>query len=316
MYCKLFENYISFKIGKPRPLHAILQITKKCNHKCKYCTIWKSTTKEELSTERILELIKDISKTGVCYLSITGGEPLLRNDVFKIAQEIKKFGIQSILNSNGTLITNKEIAEKITAHFDCINISLDGTEKIHDSICRIKGAYKKALKGIKLLKNIKSKSRIGIYTVVSEKNVNDIEKLIKNIRSEVDFIMLQPEYNRFTKRTYYNQKFIEKWLKLSKKGLVNNSKFYIKGCSRKIKVCDAGKLFFQIDPYGNVYSCPTKIQKLGNVNEGTLKEILNEKSINKNDCECYFQCTAGISYVFRASLFRIIADIKNLIKNN
>jgi MoaA/NifB/PqqE/SkfB family radical SAM enzyme len=97
---------------------------------------------------------------------------------------------------------------------------------------------------------------------------------------------------------------------------VNNSRLYINGCLKKIRVCDAGKLFFQIDPYGGVYSCPVKIQKLGNVNGTSLKEILNQKNLNKNNCKRYFQCTAGISYAYRANFPEIIVNLKNFIRNN
>jgi MoaA/NifB/PqqE/SkfB family radical SAM enzyme len=129
--------------GKKKPIFVSWEITVKCNLRCKYCNSWLRNY-TELNTEDVFRTISTLSRMGTRVIRITGGEPLLRNDIVDIINYIYSLGIFVALSTNGILFPEK--IAKINK-LDSVTISLDGPEKIHDSI-RGEGSYNKAIQAI------------------------------------------------------------------------------------------------------------------------------------------------------------------------
>lgn len=181
------------------PNYIFWELTYKCNEKCVMCPIHgnygtKSLNEPELSTYNIVNSLKDIKD---CYINkglslprikLTGGEIFLKKDLFEILDKISNLGFQFGLMSNFTL-TNENVMNKLlhyTPKF--VNVSLDGSELVHDLIRNTKDAYKKTFNNFK---NYVKKSReagqnisFEINCVISDYNINHLEDLIaisKNI---------------------------------------------------------------------------------------------------------------------------------------
>ncbi|MFH1878109.1 MAG: radical SAM protein [Candidatus Omnitrophota bacterium] len=133
--------------------------TKFCNLSCRHCWVappYKAKITDgddgELSMGEIIDVVRSAMEVGLCSVKLTGGEPLLREDLEQLLEFCARSGIDVLIETNGTLITRKTakmFAEYGVSH---ISVSLDSAcEEIHDFFRGHKGAYKRALKGIENL---------------------------------------------------------------------------------------------------------------------------------------------------------------------
>ena len=159
----------------------VWNITNVCNFKCKHC--YSSATsikdKEELTFEQIKTVVDDLAEIKVPVILLSGGEPLMRENIFEIIEYIKFKGINVSISTNGSLIT-KGIAKKLKdSGIGYVGISLDGTSKTNDVFRGVNGAYDSIIKAIKNCKEVDQK--VGLRFTIQKKNykeVNDILKLV------------------------------------------------------------------------------------------------------------------------------------------
>ncbi len=139
---------------EPRSLDgsiAIWNFTNRCNLACKHCYSYADPNSEDfLSTQIILDTIPELKKAGIKFVIFSGGEPLIRRDIFEISQAMQDAGIITYLSTNGLYINEKNV-DKIIETFNYIGISIDGIEKVHDDFRGLEGAYRKSLDAIALI---------------------------------------------------------------------------------------------------------------------------------------------------------------------
>jgi AdoMet-dependent heme synthase len=134
------------------PYHVVWEVTTRCNLSCIHCYASSvEATQAELSTAEGKQLLEQIARLKEFrMIVITGGEPLLRNDIFELMEHAGKLGFHIIFSTNGTLLTPdmaKDLARLGVANF---SISLDGyTQECHESIRRKPGCFQSAIDGIK-----------------------------------------------------------------------------------------------------------------------------------------------------------------------
>ena len=129
----------------------IWNFTNRCNLFCHHCYSKADPNNEDsLTFEQVCKTIPSMVDAGVKFVIFSGGEPLIRKDIFEIAEEMKKAGIMTYLSTNGMYINEKN-AKQIVDTFNYIGISIDGTEEIHNYFRGDKNSYRKAVEGIKLI---------------------------------------------------------------------------------------------------------------------------------------------------------------------
>lgn len=129
-------------------------VTKACNLRCAYCYFSAGDPMDkELSTEDALLVLKSASLLKPRRVVFTGGEPLLRKDILKLARALKSIGngIHLCITTNGTLI-NEENAKDLVKNFDEIRISIDGFKEINDAM-RGKGTFEKTMNAFRCVLN-------------------------------------------------------------------------------------------------------------------------------------------------------------------
>lgn len=181
------------EIANPTPLGAkrnppgpvvIWNLIRRCNLTCQHCYSI-SADKDfpgELSTDEVFTVMDDLKAFRVPVLILSGGEPLLRPDIFDIARRAKSMGFYVGLSSNGTLITEDNIAAIAEIGFDYVGVSLDGIEATHDKFRRKQGAFKESLHGIKLCRDAGIKA--GVRFTLTQDNAHDLPALLKLVEDE------------------------------------------------------------------------------------------------------------------------------------
>ena len=167
--------------------------TLKCNLSCAHCYIsavgpeaeseaGSEADMEELTTREAMDLIDDLASIKSPMLVFSGGEPLLRNDLYELNVYAMKQGLRTILSTNSTLIT-KEAASKIKkAGFVYVGVSLDGTEEVHDKFRGAKGAFEKSLQGLRNLMEVGVST--GVRFAITNQNYDELSKVLEITRRE------------------------------------------------------------------------------------------------------------------------------------
>lgn len=164
-----------------KPITCVWEVTMACNMRCKHCGSSCSVPdKDELTTEEAVKLCKEIGDLGLRWVTISGGEPTTRKDWDIIAKALTDNNVTPTMITNGWLLDNSLIERAEKAGINTLAISIDGTEETHDFIRR-KGAFKKALAGLDLIRN--SKIHSAVITTINSKNITELEDL-KNILIE------------------------------------------------------------------------------------------------------------------------------------
>ncbi|WP_457602296.1 radical SAM protein [Nitratifractor sp.] len=130
---------------------AIWNFTNRCNLACRHCYSYADPNSEDfLSTEFILDSIPELIKAGIRFVIFSGGEPLIRKDIFEIAEAMREAGIVTYLSTNGLYVNGKNV-DRIIETFNYIGISIDGIEEVHDEFRGLEGAYRRSLDAIALI---------------------------------------------------------------------------------------------------------------------------------------------------------------------
>ena len=234
------------------PTTLYLHPTHKCNLNCKYC--YNNTVKEindidaaEMTIAEWESIVEQIVDAGVKSIIVTGGEPMLRQELLSIWGKAKKAGIHVTFGTNGTLITESNIKTLADA-VSMVSLSIDSyTSSLHDEV-RGYGTHEKVVNATKLL------GKHGVpwqgQTVIHSENYDTVSKTAKYVKSlgairhTASFLI---ECNADTEPTQVGG--LEEGLVSSK---INPDEDKSMGIHRK---CGAGRSLASIDPYGRMYPC-------------------------------------------------------------
>ncbi|MGE5490194.1 MAG: heme d1 biosynthesis radical SAM protein NirJ [Actinomycetota bacterium] len=167
----------------PGPV-VIWNLIRRCNLTCKHCYSISADTRfpGELETAQVFTVMDDLKAFRVPVLILSGGEPLLRPDIFDIAKRAKAMGFYVALSSNGTLIDESNIGAIADCDFDYVGVSLDGIGATHDKFRRLEGAFDKSLHGIRLCRD--KGLKIGVRYTMTQDNAQDLPALLRLVEEE------------------------------------------------------------------------------------------------------------------------------------
>ncbi|MCB4790944.1 MAG: radical SAM protein [Elusimicrobia bacterium] len=145
-------NLFNITYEKKIPLSCIFELTRKCNLNCVHCYLDKSAGKEQLSTARVKNILRQLKKAGTLYLVFTGGEPFLRGDLLELCRYARGLKFDLRIFTNGVLLTDKIADDLSSLNLSGVELSLYGKRKVHDNITKVKGSFDKTLNAINILK--------------------------------------------------------------------------------------------------------------------------------------------------------------------
>jgi MoaA/NifB/PqqE/SkfB family radical SAM enzyme len=245
------------------PLHASWIVTNRCNLRCSYCDR-PDAGRGELGHTDALGLIDLLAKAGCVRLSLTGGEPLAREDLPILLARARFRGIATNINTNGILIPKRMEVVRLA---DAIVVSLDGPREINDAL-RGRGSFEGALEGAR--KAQEAGVPVSFYTVLGKSNLPalaDLVGLAEEMRSRIFFqpgslLQLGSEgcANADAPDPVEYRKAIDKLIGLKKTGRpIGNSvpglRYIRSWPDPNPMVCRGGRLFLRIDADGHVRAC-------------------------------------------------------------
>ncbi len=313
------HNITSLITQKIKPSIAVWEITLRCNSNCIHCGSGAGKSRsDELNTEEALELIKQIRVCEYKGIALMGGEPLIRDDWYELAKEVKDNNLELSIVTNG-LNLRKHIEKLKKIDVDCVCLSLDGgTSKTHDYLRGIQGAFHKTIDGINLLK--KKELPVSVITTVSKINFTELN-IIKNILLDQNIawqIQIAIPIGRFPRELVISE---EQFYTLALFIAVNVKKYSYKRLpligahcmghfSRFIPNlglapwigCQAGISVLGIQSNGDIKGCLTLPDEFieGSIREKSLTEILRGLRLKKKKlitncikCDLVNNCKGG-----------------------
>ena len=290
------------------------ETTRRCNLKCVHCR--SSSEMEALEhPDFSLKEAKDIIDKIVSYsnpvLVLSGGEPLLREDIFDIAQYGTDKGLRMCIATNGTLVTDEVCMKMKETSIRMVSLSIDGaTAETHDDFRNQKGAFDGTIRAIELLKKYDIPFLVNSsFTVRNRHEIPEIYKLVKRLgatawymfmivptgRGEEIMEELIPEdvYNEILEWHYEMEKQEEELLvrptcaphyyRITRQKAKEEGKSVkqrtLKFSTGGSKGCLAGQLICLIDVDGEVLPCSYFPKSAGNIKQSDFKEIWEESEL-------------------------------------
>lgn len=168
----------------PELRYLFFELTMRCNEHCRHCGSYCGDKQSpELPKEKYFEILSQIKDRykKLPMLCITGGEPMLRKEIYEIMGTATEMGYHWGMTSNGTLIT-KDAAKRLKdAGMKTISISIDGLEETHDSFRQTKGGFRRACEGVKNLLDADI-DVVQVTTVVTKKNIDELDGLFELVQ--------------------------------------------------------------------------------------------------------------------------------------
>jgi 12,18-didecarboxysiroheme deacetylase len=179
---KMPSHLLQFSADK-KPV-VVWNVGRRCNLRCVHCYSHSrnESYEGELTTKEAEALIDSLGKFKVPVLLFSGGEPLMRPDLFPLIRRARSVGLRAVISTNGTLITEKAAAELFDIGISYVGVSLDGLRDVNDRFRGVPGAFERALAGIRNC--IKTGVKVGLRFTINKRNVGEIPGIFRLLEEE------------------------------------------------------------------------------------------------------------------------------------
>lgn len=290
------------------------EITRRCNLRCIHC---RSASELEVkghpdfSTETAFKVIDDISSYAKPVLVLSGGEPLLRSDVFEIARYGTDRGLRMCMATNGSLITDSVCSEIRSSGIKILSLSLDGaTAKVHDDFRKQEGSFDAVIKATELLRKHSIEFIINSsFTKRNQQEIQKVYRLVKELGATAWYLfmivptgraeellqeLISPEdYDEILLWHYQMEKdekellvrptcaphYYRIVLQKSKEEGLRYERRSLKFSTGGSKGCLAGQLICLINVDGDVYPCSYFPLSAGNIFKTNFREIWEQSEL-------------------------------------
>ena len=296
----------ALKLGTPLSVH--LDVTYRCNERCVHCYL-DHEDHGEMTTEEIKDLLNQLAGAGVFFLTLSGGEILLRKDFFEILEYARELTFCVKLKSNAIMIREGEAQRLRSLGVESIQVSIySHRPEVHDAITGVKGSLKRSLEAIRFLKSYGLKVIMAnVLMVQNRQDYPGVRALAAELGVECTLDpTITPKMDGDRSVLNLNVDSLELEQVFRDEFLVGNASEF---CATSLKPedgeleslpCSAGHTSCYISPYGDVYPCVQFPLPSGNIRSRRFLDIwrnstqLNEvRSIRLRDLPSCSKCTHG-----------------------
>lgn len=282
---------IQERSGQPCvPLLVSLALTERCNLRCVHCYINQPAgdvqiRERELSLEQWQGILDQMAASGVLWITVTGGEPLLRPDFPDFYLYAKRLGLHVTIFTNGTLLT-PELANLFVEHPPWeIELTIYGaTAETYERVTGVPGSYARFREGIALLR--KRGLALSLKTMVLNLNVHELPAMRRMAEGSINAFRYDPVVQsrldgdraplayrlspeEIVALELRDPQRVERWRKLCGQSLQPSGQEFLFPCG-------AGLNTFDLDPYGGLYPCLMTRWLRYDLLDGSLPEALQE----------------------------------------
>ncbi len=305
------KGIANFGVRKPfvpgAPFQVVWDITYACNLRCKHCYATAGKPLEdELTTDEAIDVIDRLNRLGVTIIAFSGGEPLVRRDIFELTSYAAEKGIYVAIATNGTLITESMARRMKENGVGYVQISLDGRRERHDAFRGIRGCFDRTVEGIR--NAVREGLFVNVSMTVTRYNYEDVgfvvdlcEKLGVNWFMHYNFIPtgrgrdiidadISPEEREELLKFLYRKNEESNISLLSTapqfarvalqcRGSILPTHFYnvsgygLRDLAEFVGGCGAGRFYFAIKANGDIQPCVFFPLVVGNVREADLEDL-------------------------------------------
>lgn len=300
------------------PVEATIELTYGCNLNCLHCYNPTHLARNETDTSQILFILSQLAKLGTCLVTFTGGEIFSRKDVFEILDHTRQKGMQFILLTNATLVTEEKAdrLKQLNPYRVCVSL-YGATEETYEKVTRVRGSFKKFVRGLDLL--LRQKLLVELRSIILKDNLHEFESMrrfTENLGLRFDYASeinprldgsreplqhrISPEEDLGLWRAFHGNDFLKKMARVASK-----CKAQVQGPFN----CRCGKSSLVITPYGRMNLCLFNTFPQENILESSVpagwKNLVNlvqksqpTKSYVCSSCAVFDYCTRGPSDSF------------------
>jgi len=279
----------TYLYGRAFPIAMTFAVTYRCQCKCSHCSAGDHLRNDinELSTKEAKKLIDDGQDLGITILAFTGGEPLLREDIYELISHVDQNKTMPILFTNGLLLTDENVEKLADAGLYSLFVSLDSPDlREHDRLRGVNGLFETALRGIEKMKSkgvfvgissyaTRSGTRRGLYKKMHQLAIDlglhnlllfDCVPTGKLLKDTSDVLMREQREEIYEySASIFKNRIIPP---VSSQSWQNSLEAYMAGIG-----CLAGNIQYYVSAYGEVTPCDFAPLSFGNIRSEPLKTI-------------------------------------------
>ncbi len=292
---KAWAHYDRLQREEPRIRTLFWETTLRCNLSCRHCgsDCLKQEYQDELSSEEILDAFRQIAEAydpREIMVSVSGGEPLLREDLFEVMNEAVKMGFRWGMTTNGFLVDEKIVRRCLEAGMKTVSISLDGLEEAHNDLRRHPESFSRATRALELFAESKALRVVQATSCITPKTIGQLEEmlsLVKSLKIDSWRIMNVFPYGRADRELTLSSRDLEKMLRFiqekrtSERLNVTYSDEGFLGCKFEGEVrshfytCQAGISVASILNNGDIGACNSLPRSLvqGNIRKDRIVDV-------------------------------------------
>ncbi len=275
-----YEQITKNNWSKAAPMSALFELTFVCNHACSFCYNC-PTGQKEMNTEEAIDTLRKLAEFNVLYLTLSGGEPLVRKDFFEIGRAARDLGFAIRIYTNAFLIDGpmaKRIKEEVNPLE--MEISIHGSRpETHEKLTCVPGSLQRVKDAVRHLRALNIK--VNLKCPITRENQGEVLEM-QAIADELDArIIFDPvitprdDGDKDPLGLMASDDFLEKYW---------TSDEYARARKEPVPqprndgpgeaVCGTGRGSLAIDPYGNIFPCVQWRRKAANIKElKSLKEM-------------------------------------------
>lgn len=324
---KLWLIHRDYLREKSELTYLFWECTLNCNFKCKHCgsRAGENVFEETISTEEIKNAFLDVAQNfnaKKITIAITGGEPLLRKDLFEVMSYATSLGFRWGMVSNGYLVDEQIVEKAKNSGMKTADISIDGIEEVHDEFRNKKGSYKRAINAVELFLKADFLRPLRITTTVHKKNINILDQMYDVFSSlgiaNWRLLSVEPIGRSIDSDIMLSKDEFYRMLRFIKQKRQNKSKIKLTyGCSHFLGdefedevrdhffYCNTGINIGSILHNGDIFVCPNVPREKnliqGNIKNDSFSEVwknkfdyFRDKNRTKcdkcNNCEYWEEC--------------------------
>jgi radical SAM protein with 4Fe4S-binding SPASM domain len=273
------------------PLNVHFELTYRCNEQCVhcYCVVEHGREREvrplELTTGEVMRVLDDLAELGAFYLTLSGGEVLVRSDFFDIAAHAQRRGFAYRIFTNGIGLTEEKARRLAEVEPLTVEVSLLSADPaVHDAITRVPGSFRRLMRSIELLRRYGL--RVHLKSVIMKPNLagfpalhalgRELERTL-GVATHTFSCEVSPRIDGDLQAPRRHQLDDEELFQYVSQPVFEQSGPYVDGPPEQVaklrQSCGPAVNGCAIDPYGNVFPCVAFKIPLGNLRDVSFKEL-------------------------------------------